>query len=134
MLMKVVKALLVLVVIIAFPPVLLALVPYWLWTRLRGRRDEPGLSASPAAAGLFSRRRRSWSLEDEAVQELYRLQKGRCKYCGRKVGKDFHVDHVVPFSRGGADHPSNLAVACPSCNLSKGDKLLHEWKQGPVAR
>jgi HNH endonuclease len=29
-----------------------------------------------------------------------------------------HIDHIVP--RGG-DHPDNLALACASCNLTKGD-------------
>ena len=29
-----------------------------------------------------------------------------------------HVDHILP---GGGNHPDNLALACASCNLAKGD-------------
>lgn len=32
---------------------------------------------------------------------------------------DLTVDHVVPKSRGGTDHPSNLAVLCRGCNSRK---------------
>ena len=32
------------------------------------------------------------------------------------------VDHVVPLSAGGIDHPSNLQAACSGCNGSKGAK------------
>ena len=32
------------------------------------------------------------------------------------------VDHVVPRSRGGSDHPDNLQLLCPNCNRVKGDR------------
>lgn len=31
-----------------------------------------------------------------------------------------HVDHVIPRSKGGTDHPSNLRAACAPCNLTRG--------------
>ncbi len=40
-----------------------------------------------------------------------------CRYCGAPAG---HVDHVVPVSAGGGEHPGNLAAACQRCNLRKG--------------
>lgn len=64
------------------------------------------------------------------VKAQYKRQKGRCYYCGCKVGEDYHVDHVIPLSRGGSNGPENIVIACPSCNLSKKDKLPHEWPQG----
>lgn len=38
------------------------------------------------------------------------------------------LDHVFPRSRGGIDHPDNLAAACKRCNTSKGAKTVEEWK------
>jgi hypothetical protein len=51
---------------------------------------------------------------------------GRCRYCGLAQlghGGTFHIDHIVPRSRGGATSLDNLALQCPSCSLHKSDKL-----------
>lgn len=50
-----------------------------------------------------------------------------CAYCGATEGP-FHLDHIVPWSRGGKHSLENLTVACASCNWSKGDKALDEWR------
>lgn len=49
-----------------------------------------------------------------------------CQYCGAN-DKALDCDHVVPLSRGGITHKSNLVTACFPCNRSKGDKLIEEW-------
>lgn len=55
-----------------------------------------------------------------------------CTYCGRfVVGKSAHIDHIVPLSRGGHHVPDNFAVSCCSCNSSKSDYLLSEWRKCP---
>jgi hypothetical protein len=38
-------------------------------------------------------------------------------------GATFHVEHIVPHSRGGQTQLSNLAWACPSCNLHKASRV-----------
>lgn len=58
----------------------------------------------------------------EDVQAQYDRQKGRCYWCDIRVGDDYHVDHVVPISKGGSNGPENLVVTCPPCNRSKNDK------------
>lgn len=60
----------------------------------------------------------------------YKHQRGKCYYCGKKVGKVYHVDHVVPLSRGGSNGPENIVIACPTCNMRKASKLPHEWGEG----
>ena len=37
-------------------------------------------------------------------------------------GATFHLEHIVPRSRGGKSAFSNLAWACPACNLHKADR------------
>ena len=34
-------------------------------------------------------------------QKVIERDKGKCRYCGRIVGDDFHLDHIVPYSLGG---------------------------------
>jgi 5-methylcytosine-specific restriction protein A len=36
------------------------------------------------------------------------------------TGRATHVDHIVPKSKGGTDHPSNLRASCQHCNLRRG--------------
>lgn len=50
---------------------------------------------------------------------------GRCTYCGlRQVGQGsvFHIDHVIPRSRGGETALDNLVLQCPWCSLHKSNK------------
>lgn len=49
-----------------------------------------------------------------------------CAYCGTFAGP-FHLDHIIPWSRGGDHSVENLTVACAPCNWSKRDKLICEW-------
>jgi 5-methylcytosine-specific restriction endonuclease McrA len=51
----------------------------------------------------------------------------RCQICGRSPAKDFgveiHVDHIIPWSKGGTNTEQNLRVLCFDCNLGKGAKI-----------
>ncbi len=51
---------------------------------------------------------------------------GRCEYCRMDQslqGATFHVEHVIPRSRGGSSTLDNLAWACPRCNLQKTNRV-----------
>jgi 5-methylcytosine-specific restriction endonuclease McrA len=42
-------------------------------------------------------------------------------YCGRRAPEDrLHIDHIVPWSKGGTTVFDNLRTACDVCNLGKG--------------
>lgn len=49
----------------------------------------------------------------------------QCIYCGAE--KRLTVDHMIPLSRGGPDHPDNAVWVCSRCNSSKGNKRLYEF-------
>jgi hypothetical protein len=51
----------------------------------------------------------------------------RCAYCGR-IPRTMTMDHVVPLARRGRHAIANILPACQSCNSSKGDLYLWEWR------
>lgn len=61
------------------------------------------------------------------IVSLWDAQDGSCAYCLILLSSDYHVDHMVPLSRGGADRLDNLCLACPPCNISKGAKTPEEF-------
>ncbi len=38
-------------------------------------------------------------------------------------GASFHIEHIRPLAKAGATTAENLALACPSCNLHKSNRL-----------
>lgn len=49
-----------------------------------------------------------------------------CQYCNKsqKDGAKLHVDHVIPYSKGGKTIMENLKTACIDCNLGKSASLI----------
>ena len=45
-----------------------------------------------------------------------------CVYCGNEANT---VDHIIPITKGGTDHPENLVAACGKCNYAFGNKTKH---------
>lgn len=64
---------------------------------------------------------------DHDVALQYKSQNGKCWWCGKSVGNNYHVDHRIAIERGGTNWPNNLCISCPSCNTSKTDKMPWEW-------
>lgn len=67
------------------------------------------------------------------ILALFELQSGVCPYCKAKLYKNgnnkYHIDHIMPLSKGGSNSIENLQLLCPTCNLSKHDKLPEEFAQ-----
>jgi hypothetical protein len=59
---------------------------------------------------------------------LAEAQNWRCCWCARLTVPEPNrrdsatIEHVVPRSDGGTDHPDNLAMSCLSCNNNRGTK------------
>lgn len=72
--------------------------------------------------------REVWSV---TRREVYLRDKGLCQspvsppICQGKGEpmdvKCCHVDHIVPLSRGGSNHASNLRLLCPICHALRED-------------
>ena len=50
-----------------------------------------------------------------------------CQSCGsspvKERGVQLHVDHKIPWSKGGETVPENLITMCSKCNLGKGNNF-----------
>lgn len=66
-------------------------------------------------------------------QQVWDEEFGICGICGTTADmNDWHLDHIIPLSRGGQHTRNNVQVSHPKCNLSKGNKLPSEFKIGGV--
>ncbi|MDE0239399.1 MAG: DNA methyltransferase [bacterium] len=63
---------------------------------------------------------------------LYGEQEGVCVGCATHFPfRVMEVDHKLPRSKGGTDHPDNLQLLCSGCNRSKGGRTMAEWRAAP---
>lgn len=56
---------------------------------------------------------------------------GICKCCGSNESLEY--DHIIPFSCGGTNGPSNIQLLCRKCNRSKSNSCyckVHNKKVG----
>ena len=59
---------------------------------------------------------------------LYGIQEGLCAGCRVMFPfRNMTVDHVVPQSKGGTDHMTNLQLLCGACNSMKGTRSQEEF-------
>ena len=57
----------------------------------------------------------------EVVDAVYKRDGGRCVYCGST--ENIQLDHIIPFSKGGATTLENLQLLCQKCNLEKSNHI-----------
>ena len=74
------------------------------------------------------RKESEWRVGLSLRIKIIARDKSRCQLCGTHVseGARIEVDHIIPKSKGGTNHPSNLWVLCFDCNRGKRDKFLEE--------
>lgn len=57
----------------------------------------------------------------DVVDAVWRRDGGKCVYCGSI--ENLQLDHIIPFSKGGATTVKNLQLLCQKCNLQKSNKI-----------
>jgi 5-methylcytosine-specific restriction endonuclease McrA len=66
------------------------------------------------------------TLNQKLIIETIYLQRIRLE---KRLGIPFHVDHVIPISKGGLHIPSNLQVLPAKLNLKKNSKNSLRWEE-----
>lgn len=63
--------------------------------------------------------------------DVFAKTNGRCAYCGIDLSSigSWHVEHMVPRSRGGNSDIDNLVASCPACNVKKGRRTVLEFEE-----
>lgn len=66
------------------------------------------------------------NIHDEDFRRvLYIAYGGKCFYTNEPLEKNnFHIDHIIPKSKGGKDTVANCVPCIPEYNLQKSDKFL----------
>ena len=57
----------------------------------------------------------------DVVDTVWNRDGGKCVYCGSN--ENLHLDHIIPFSKGGDTSVENLQLLCQRCNLEKSNKI-----------
>ena len=60
------------------------------------------------------------------AQDYARLRRQACVYCQSKM--QIEIDHIHPIAKNGRHSVGNLVPACRTCNRSKKDLFVMEWK------
>ncbi len=64
---------------------------------------------------------------DAMKREKVKLQRAIREF--RKKHVLINIDHIIPRSKGGANHMDNYQVTHIECNLAKGNKMDYELKK-----
>lgn len=86
---------------------------------------------------VLTKRRRAKLVRRRFRASIYARDGSRCYLCRQPIDQAIAfpdprsptLDHVVPYSAGGSDDPSNLRAAHLGCNMDKGDRLPYWWER-----
>lgn len=66
-------------------------------------------------------------ISDKIRYQVLKRDNFKCCACGASPAKDpsveLHVDHIIPWSKGGKTEFDNLQTLCSKCNLGKSDSV-----------
>lgn len=90
-------------------------------------------AANPEKVRVYHNNRRAREsvgrLSTGLATKLFELQRGKCAYCRKPLGNDWHLDHIMPLSRGGTNTDDNIQLLHSSCNQRKHAKHPVDFMQ-----
>ena len=65
------------------------------------------------------------AISDKLRYHVLKRDNFKCCACGASPAKDpsveLHIDHIIPWSKGGESTLKNLQTLCSKCNIGKSD-------------
>lgn len=66
-------------------------------------------------------------IPDKMRYQVLKRDNFKCCMCGASPAKDptieLHIDHIIPWSKGGENTLDNLQTLCSRCNIGKSDSI-----------
>lgn len=95
---------------------------YYSWARfLEQINDDNVLVKVIDKLELSTPRRENLSVYREILRREF--EEDTCFYCGKKLQKNMHVDHFIPWSFVKNDKIWNFVLSCPTCNVKKNNRV-----------
>lgn len=95
---------------------------YYSWARfLEQINDDNVLVKVIGKLELSTPRRENLSVYREILRREF--EEDTCFYCGKKLQKNMHVDHFIPWSFVKDDKIWNFVLSCPTCNVKKNNRV-----------
>jgi len=85
------------------------------------RRSRQTHHATPTTQPAYKPSRPPMPASVSVKRTVWTRDGGRCVQCG--TNQKIRFDHVIPYSKGGADSVANLQVRCQRCTLRKDARL-----------
>ena len=87
---------------------------------INSEEEQPSITAQ---TDYLAKDKRSISLRTRFL--VMQRDSFKCRLCGASPANSpevvLHIDHIVPWSKGGKTTMENLQTLCSKCNLGKGD-------------
>ena len=84
-----------------------------------------GLAKPKRPSGSERIKRSTRAISDKLRYQVLKRDNFKCCACGASPAKDpaveLHIDHIIPWSRGGETTLQNLQTLCSRCNIGKSD-------------
>jgi HNH endonuclease len=95
------------------------------WAPQPGWQPDPAWAPAPAGWQFWVPdvhapvgQRNSRSIPQDVKIAVSARDGGKCRQCGST--QELHFDHVIPWSKGGANTVANIQLLCGPCNRRKG--------------
>ena len=101
--------------------------------RIYQRIDKPQKPINPSPSIQNGKYRKAISKRDDNICHLCGITCDEHSFQNKLNSHNSTVasiDHIIPTSKGGGHYPTNLKIACISCNKSRGAKEVPEYLEG----